>query len=311
VFHHGQELDVREAHLDDVVRELVGQLAIVEEAIALLGHTPPRTEMHLVDRQRLAKRLASSPLGEPGLVTPPEVVEIRHDRRRARRLRFEGERIGVRFQCERLRVAAADLELVTLVLPQTRHEDLPDAVGWMKPHRMTPAVPVIEISDHAHAPRARRPHREGHAGHAVEGGRVRAELVVGVVVCALGQQMPIEIAQQRRETVGVVDLGDVAVPRHLEPIGKQVGPVRQHGLEEPHGMEPLHRGRWCVGGHDADGGRAWQDRAHRHGRAVRCLHTVRSEHGEGVTMPTFDDLADHVRIQRHAWYGAGSPVSIL
>ena len=117
----------------------------------------------------------------------------------------------------------------------------------MKTHRMTPAVPVIEISYHAHAPRARRPHREGHAGHAVEDGRVRAELLVGVVVCALGQEMPIEIAQQRLETVGIVDLGDVAVPRHLEPVGKPVGPVGQHGFEEPHGMEPLHRGRWCVG----------------------------------------------------------------
>jgi hypothetical protein len=170
----------------------------------------------------------------------------------------------------------------------------------METHRMTPAVPVIEISDNAHAPRARRPHREGDAGHAVEDGRVRAELLVGVVVCALGQKMPIEIAQQRRETVGVVDLGDVAVPRHLEPVGKQVGPVGQHGFEEPHGMEPLHRGRWCVGGHDADGGRAGHDRAHRHGRAVRCLHAVRPEHGEGVTMLDLRDRADRVRVQRHA-----------
>ncbi len=95
MFHDRQELDVGEAHLADIVRELVGQLAIVEEAIALLGHTPPRAEMHFVDRQRLAEQGASGPLGEPGLVAPPEVVEVRYDRRGARRLRLEGERIGV------------------------------------------------------------------------------------------------------------------------------------------------------------------------------------------------------------------------
>ena len=84
-----------ETHLADIVRELVRQLAIVEEAIAPLGYAPPRTEMHFVDRHRLTERVASGPLGQPSLVAPLEVVEIRYDRRRARRLRLEGERIGV------------------------------------------------------------------------------------------------------------------------------------------------------------------------------------------------------------------------
>ncbi len=163
---------------------------------------------------------------------------------------------------------------------------------------MAPAVPVIEVSDDAHAPRARRPHREGDAGHAVEGDRVRAELLVGAVVCALGQEMPVEIAQQRWEAVGIVDLGDVAVPRYLEPVSERVAPVGQHGFEEPHGVQPLHRARWCVGGQDADGGRAGHDRAHRHGRAVRSLHAVGTQHGEGITMLAFHDRADCLRVQR-------------
>jgi len=32
------------------------------------------------------------------------------------------------------------------------------------------------------------------AGHAVEGGRVRAELLVGMLMCPLGQEMSVEIA---------------------------------------------------------------------------------------------------------------------
>ncbi len=38
--HDGQELDVGEAHLGDVVRELVGQLAVVQETVALFRHAP-------------------------------------------------------------------------------------------------------------------------------------------------------------------------------------------------------------------------------------------------------------------------------
>jgi hypothetical protein len=51
--------------------------------------------MHFVDRQRLVEEVASGPLGEPGLVAPSEVVEIRDDRCRARCFRLKGERIGI------------------------------------------------------------------------------------------------------------------------------------------------------------------------------------------------------------------------
>ena len=129
---------------------------------------------------------------------------------------------------------------------------------------------------------------------------MRAELLVGAVVRTLGQQVAVEVAQQRREAVRVLDLGDMAIARHLESVREWVVPVGQHRFEEARGVQPLHRNRWRVGGQDADGGRAGHDRAHRHGRAVRGLHAVRPEHGEGVTMRAFHDGADRVRIERHA-----------
>ena len=52
----GQELDVGEAHRRHVVGELLGQLAVVEEAVAFFGHAPPRAEVHLVDGHRGASR---------------------------------------------------------------------------------------------------------------------------------------------------------------------------------------------------------------------------------------------------------------
>jgi hypothetical protein len=128
---------------------------------------------------------------------------------------------------------------------------------------------------------------------------VRAELLVSAVVRALGQQVAVEVAQERGESVRVFDLGDVAVPRHLEPVGKRITPVGQHRFEEPRGVHALHRGRCRAGAQDAHAGGAGHDRPHRHGRAVRRLHAVRTEHGEGVTVLAVHDRADFVRVERH------------
>src|SRR5947209_1271764 len=70
MLHHRQELDVGKAHLDDVVRELVRQLAVVEEAVALLRHTAPGAEMYFVDRDGLMERVAAGARSEPRLVAP-------------------------------------------------------------------------------------------------------------------------------------------------------------------------------------------------------------------------------------------------
>src|SRR5262252_6371285 len=106
---------------------------------------------------------------------------------------------------------STDLELVALVFAQPRHEDLPDAIGGMKTHGMAPTIPAIKVAHHAHSPRARCPHQERDTGHAVENDTVRAKFLVGAVVRTLGQEMTVEVAQERRESVGVVDLGDMAV----------------------------------------------------------------------------------------------------
>ncbi len=54
----GQELDVREAHLEGVVGQLGGDLAIAQGAVALFRHAHPATKVDLVDRHRRGERLA-------------------------------------------------------------------------------------------------------------------------------------------------------------------------------------------------------------------------------------------------------------
>ena len=57
-----QQLDVGEVGVLQVRDQLVGQLAIVEEAVALLDLSLPRAEMDLVDRDRLVEALALGPV---------------------------------------------------------------------------------------------------------------------------------------------------------------------------------------------------------------------------------------------------------
>ncbi len=57
VRHHRQQLDVREAHVERVRGQLVGQLEVGQRPVALHRVQPPRAEVDLVDRHRAVERL--------------------------------------------------------------------------------------------------------------------------------------------------------------------------------------------------------------------------------------------------------------
>ena len=59
VGHDGQQFDVGEAHVGDVVTQLIGELGVAERAVVLQRVQPPGAEVDLVDRHRLAERLAA------------------------------------------------------------------------------------------------------------------------------------------------------------------------------------------------------------------------------------------------------------
>ena len=98
VLHEGEELDVGEAHGRHVVRELVGRFAVVEGAIAVIRHAPPRAQVHLVHAHGRVEGLPAHPLAEPGSVAPGVAVETLDDGGRARLVGLEAE--GVRIALE-------------------------------------------------------------------------------------------------------------------------------------------------------------------------------------------------------------------
>ncbi len=94
MLHHGQELDVGEAQLADVVGQAGRGFAVGQRAVVLFGDAHPRAEMDFVDCLRCAQGVAGGALLHP-VVVVPLVVEIPDDRGGARRfLVQQAERVG-------------------------------------------------------------------------------------------------------------------------------------------------------------------------------------------------------------------------
>ena len=70
VLHDGQELNMREPQLTDILSQPGGQLTIGEEAVSLFGHPLPGTEVHLIDRDGLVLSIMSAPACHPLFVAP-------------------------------------------------------------------------------------------------------------------------------------------------------------------------------------------------------------------------------------------------
>ena len=112
---------------------------------------------------------------------------------------------------------ADDLVFVLVAGARAGDEDFPVAVA-AHPHGVAPAVPEIEIADHADAARVGREHHEGHAIDAFELHRMGAELVVELEMRALAEQMQIEIAEDRREAISVLELDFAVAESGAQPI---------------------------------------------------------------------------------------------
>ncbi|MFK4686340.1 hypothetical protein ABIF39_008097 [Bradyrhizobium diazoefficiens] len=196
----GEEFEMGEPHVAGIGRQLLGQLAVGEPFIVALA--PPRAEMDLVDRHRRRQRIDAV----RRRARPRQVRLVEHDGGRLRtHLARERHRIG--FQRQLMAVRPDHVELVVIAPLGVRDEQFPIAAA-AHPHRMAPRIPEIEIADDRHAPRIRRQHHEADAVDAVERHRVRAELVIEALMGAFAEQIEVEIGQDRRKAVGVLELDD-------------------------------------------------------------------------------------------------------
>ncbi len=77
---------------------------------------------------------------------------------------------------------------------------------------MAALVPIVEVAHHADHFGVGRPNREARAMHAFALDQVRAHGAIAFVLRAFAVNVEIEIGDQRREPVGVLDFHLRAVP---------------------------------------------------------------------------------------------------
>ncbi len=140
-----------------------------------------------------------------------------------------------------------------------RNEDFPVA-GATHAHGMPAAIPEIEVADDADPPRVGGMDSEADAGHAIDGHTMGAELLVEIEVSTFAEQMQIEIRQDRRKAIGVVELGIAVTKPGMQPVAHR--PVRQLALEQPRLMDTREAGRMAVRLDGFDFERAGQEGAH-------------------------------------------------
>ena len=103
---------------------------------------------------------------------------------------------------------------------------------------MFPAVPEIEVADHADALRIRRPDRKPRARQPVALQPVRPQLAIDVMVIAFAEQVEIVVGQLWSKIVRIVLRGHGAI-RIADPqqVGSQWPTPCQNAFEKAAGMQ--------------------------------------------------------------------------
>src|SRR5947208_15150747 len=68
---------------------------------------------------------------------------------------------------------------------------------------MDPAIPTVEIANHADALRVRRPYREVNATGIADRAHMRGELIVNLPMMSFGEKMQIDLAHDRAVLIGI------------------------------------------------------------------------------------------------------------
>ena len=158
-----------------------------------------------------------------------------------------------------LALRADDVELVVIARGGMGHEQLPIA-GAAHAHRMPPRIPEVEIADHADPPRIGRQHHEGHPVDAVERHRMGAELVVEALMGAFAEQIEVEIGEDGRKAIGVVEFDHGVAEAGAQLVA--LGAVRQGAGEQAGIVDPRKLRRFAMLADRLDVRGFGQERAH-------------------------------------------------
>src|SRR6202022_2958802 len=90
----------------------------------------------------------------------------------------------------------------------------------------------VEVADHADPMRIGRPQGEDHALDPLVGEQMGAEFLVAREMIAFGEEMNVELAENRREAVDIVEFVLDATARCAQPIAERFPPIGNGRNEE-------------------------------------------------------------------------------
>ncbi len=235
----GEDLDVRVAHELHVGRQLVGQLAVAEPAIVVVGDAHPRAEVDFVDGDRRIVGMSPAAPRQPFVVLPAVTAQVPHSRRGIG-AHFGGKRVGVGLDDPVALVVRLEGELVESALSDAGDEALPDAGRALLVKEERAGLPAVEVADNRYFAGVRGPDREVGAGQSVLLGEMRSELFVGAVVRPLGPKMEVELRQEGRASR--TDRSHRAVLSSVDARGDWCGYSRKNAAEVQRLRRIIHRG---------------------------------------------------------------------
>ena len=281
VLREWHELDMGEREVCQVVDELVGELAVAEAGA-------PRPEVHLVHAHRRVVRIGGCALQHPVRVAPGILGRTDHGGRGRRNLGEARHRVCA---LNPLAARRSELELVGVLRPEARNEQLPDAVVVEPAHGVADAVPVVEVADYPCRRGVWCPHAEAGSRHVFVRAEVCAEHLPELFVAALPPEVEVDFAHGGNEAVRVIRgpvraVGVTGFERVClavaggEALPQAVGEV----LEGDAGAIRLHRGYR---------GRERPQRTD-HEAAIVCVLAQRCV---GLRVSSLDDRRDQARVQ--------------
>ena len=195
MLHERHDLDMRVAHVARVVPELYRQVVVAVELAALRGEgihgagivavlvglalrriavALPRTNMHLVDVQRLRHVVMTGAALEPCGVVPLVAVQApQHAGRTRRALGLKGVRIGL---IKLFAFVSLDQILIKLSLLGARNKAFPDSARMHGHQRVGFLVPVVKFANNVDALYIGRPNAKTPAARTILRVGVRAHL---------------------------------------------------------------------------------------------------------------------------------------